>query len=100
MCQNQQIGKWKTLKLMKMVSVSVHLNHQICFFSSSETVSSASYLSFFERRKTTEHANLYAKKWSHRKLKLLEKFFELEKQRIVNEVMKDENKTTPKIRQK
>ena len=68
--------------------------------SSSETVSSASYLSFFERRKTTEHANLYAKKWSHRKLKLLEKSFELEKQRIVNEVMKDENKTTPKIRQK
>ena len=63
--------------------------------SSSETVPSASYLAIYKRRKTAEQANLYVKQAqerSQRKLKLLEKSFELEKQRIVNEVMKVENK--------
>ena len=49
--------------------------------SNSETVSSASYLAIYERRKTAEQANLYAKqaqKRSHRKLRPLEKSFELE----------------------
>ena len=63
--------------------------------SNSETVSSASYLAIYERRKTAEQANLYAKqaqKRSHHKLRPLEKSFELEKQRIVDEVMEAENK--------
>ena len=58
-------------------------------------VSSASHLAIYERTKTAEQATLYAKQAqerSHRKLKLLEKSFELEKQRIVNEVMEAENK--------
>ena len=58
--------------------------------SSSETMSSASYLAIYERRKRTEQANLYAKQAqerSHDTLNLLEKSTELEKQRIVNKVM-------------
>ena len=62
---------------------------------SPETVSSASYLAIYERRKTIKQATVCAKQAqerSHRKFKLLEKWFELEKHRIVNEVMEAENK--------
>ena len=57
--------------------------------SSSETVSSASYLAIYER-KTAEQVTLYDK--LALKLKPLEESFELEKQRIVKEVMEAENK--------
>ena len=65
--------------------------------SGSETVSNASYLAIYERRKRTEQANLYAKQAqerSHHTLNLLEKSIELEKQRIVNKIMEAENKVT------
>ena len=63
--------------------------------SSSSSETSASYLAIYERRKIAEQVTLYAKQAqerSHRKLKLLDKFFELEKQRIINEVMEAEDK--------
>ena len=66
--------------------------------SSSETVSSVSYLAIYERRKRTEQANLYAKQAQERSHHtLLEKSIELEKQRIVNKVMEAENKATKQI---
>ena len=54
-------------------------------------MSNTSYLSFYKRSKRAETANLYAKQAQeelHRKLKFLEISFELEKQKIVNEVKK------------
>ena len=65
--------------------------------SGSETVSNASYLAIYERRKRTEQANLYAKQAQERPdhtLNLLKKSIELEKRRIVNKVTEAENKAT------
>ena len=89
---NRQTEKTKTNENSFSIYSSQSTNSSS---SSSGTVSSDSYLAIYERRKTAEQPTLCAKQAQerlHRTLKLLEKSFELEKQRIVNEVMEAENK--------
>ena len=81
---------------IKIKTKSCH--HSISSKSSSKSSSSSSrhtYLSILERRKTAEQANLLAiqaEERSKRKLKFLEKSFELEKEKLLDQVIEARNK--------